>query len=221
MSMIRGLCLAPVAALALSAVAHAQNLAVGAVFGTPGIGVEAQAKVSRWLVLRAAADFAEFDRDETYGDIAYAGKLKLVTGGAFVDIHPLGGGLLVSGGAYIGKRRGELDGEPTTTVRIGDKPYTPAQVGRIDSDIKMGDIQPFAGLGYDTTFRRTGRVGLKGVVGMAFSHSPDVTLTASGGALSTNAVFLQSLRDEEGQIRDDAKGFKYFPVAQVGLTYRF
>ncbi len=221
MSRLLSLALAPVIALALGAVAHAQSFAVGASVGTPGLGIEAQAKVNDWLVVRGAGDFAEFDRDETYGDIAYAGKLKLATLGAFVDVHPARNGFLLTGGAYFGKRRGELDGQPTTTVRIGGAPYTPAQVGRIDGDIQMADVQPFVGLGYDSTFTRTSRVGLKAILGVAFSNSPEVTLKASGGTLSTNPVFLQSVTQEEAEVREDAKGFKYFPVAQIGLTYRF
>ena len=115
----------------------------------------------------------------------------------------------------------ELDGQPVTNVRIGGVSYTPAQVGRIDGDIKMSDVQPFVGLGYDSTFTRTSRIGLKAVLGMAFSDTPEVTLRASGGTLSTNAVFLENVRAEEADIAEDSKDFKYFPVAQVGLSYRF
>lgn len=221
MSRLRVLALGAVFALVTGAAAAAQSFAVGGSLGTPGVGVEAQVKVNDWIVLRAAGDFAEFDRDETYGDIAYAGKLKLSTVGAFVDVHPGGGGFLISGGAYFGKRRGELDGQPTTDVRIGGVSYTPAQVGRIDGDIAMSDAQPFVGLGYDSTFVRESRLGFKAVVGLAFSDSPEVTLRASGGSLSTNPVFLDSVRREEAEVREDAEDFKYFPVAQVGLTYRF
>jgi hypothetical protein len=207
--------------VALGCAAHAQSFAVGGVVGTAGLGAEVQMKASSWLVLRGAADFAEGDRDETHGDIAYAGKLKLGTGGAFVDLHPGGKGFMLSGGAYFGQRRGELDGQPVTNVRIGGVSYTPAQVGRIDGDIKMSDVQPFVGVGYDSTFTRTSRIGLKAVLGMAFSDTPEVTLRASGGTLSTNAVFLENVRAEEADIAEDSKDFKYFPVAQVGLSYRF
>ncbi|OJU09029.1 MAG: hypothetical protein BGN86_04105 [Caulobacterales bacterium 68-7] len=221
MSRLLRLALGATFAAALGSAAHAQSFALGANVGTPGLGVEAQARVIDLIVLRAAGDFAEFDRDETYGDIAYSGKLKLATVGAFVDVHPMGNGFLLTGGAFFGKRRGELDGQPVRNVRIGSATYSPAEVGRIDGDIKMSKAQPFVGLGYDSTFTRSSAVGVKAIIGAAFSDEPEVALRASGGSLSTNPIFLQNVRQEEASVRDDAKDFKVFPVAQVGLTYRF
>lgn len=206
---------------ALAAAAQAQSFAFGGVAGTPGVGVEAQVKVSDWVVLRGDADFGSLNRDETHGDIAYTGKLKLGTAGAFVDLHPGGSPFMITGGAYFGERAGELDAQPVTNVRIGGVSYTPAQVGRIDGDIKMSNMQPFVGVGYDGTFSRTSKLGLKAVLGMAFSDTPEVTLRASGGTLSTNPVFLESVRAEERDLAEDSKDFKYFPVAHIGLTYRF
>jgi hypothetical protein len=210
-----------IACAMVSSGACAQNFAVGANIGTPGVGVQAAAKVSDLVVIRGAVDGIGISHDETYSDIAYDGKAKLLTGGLFADLHPGGGGFFVSGGAYVGKRKINLRAQPTAAVDIGGQTYTPAQVGRLDGEAKLSNLQPFVGLGFDNTFVGERGWGFRALAGVAFSKRPDVELTASGGTLSNDPTFQTRLRAEEAEARDDAKDFKYFPVVQVGLTRRF
>ncbi|WP_309644046.1 hypothetical protein [Phenylobacterium sp.] len=215
-----------VAALALvcamaSSAAVAQTMALGVSAGTPGVGVQASAKISELIVLRGAVDGMSLSRDETYSDIDYDGKAKLLTGGVFADLHPGGGAFLVSGGAYFGQRKINLSARPTASVDIGGQVFTPAQIGRLDGEAKLSDLQPFLGVGFDTTFVGDRTWGFRALAGVSFSKAPDVKLAASGGTLSNDANFQARLRAEETQARDDAKDFKYFPVVQVGLTRRF
>jgi hypothetical protein len=201
--------------------AAAQTVAAGVNVGTPGVGVQLAAKVSDLIVLRGALDGIAISHDEDYSDVAYNGKAKLFTGGLFADLHPGGSAFFVSGGAYVGKRKINLRGQPTAAVDIGGQIFTPAQVGRIDGEAKLSDVQPFVGLGFDNTFVGERGWGFRALAGVSFSKSPDVNLTASGGTLSNDATFQARLRAEEADARHDAKDFKYFPVVQVGLTRRF
>jgi len=205
----------------VSSGALAQTMALGVSAGTPGVGVQASAKVGELVVLRGAVDGMSLSRDETYSDIAYDGKAKLLTGGVFADLHPGGGPLLISGGAYFGQRKIELGAQPTASVDIGGQVFTPAQVGRLDGEAKLSNLQPFLGVGFDNTFVGDRAWGFRILAGVSFSKAPDVTLTASGGTLSNDANFQARLRAEEAQAQDDAKDFKYFPVVQLGLTRRF
>ena len=220
---LRLLALACALAAAPLAVAQAQTspLAVGLNAGTPGLGAEVQLQLSDSFVVRGGGDFLNFDRDETYGDVAYQADLKARTAGLFADWHPLGGAFLVSGGAYLGERKFDLSATPTSPVNIGGVSFTSAQVGRFNGEVELSNVQPFAGLGFDNTFSGGGGWGFRALVGVAFSKAPDVTLTSTGGVLSSDPTFQARLRQEEAEIRDDAKGFRYFPIAQVGVTRRF
>jgi hypothetical protein len=209
------------AALVSATGAAAQNRAIGVSLGTPGIGVQASAKVNDTLVVRGAIDGMSLNHDEDYSDIEYNGKAKLLTGGIFVDVHPGGGAFLVSGGAYVGRRKLELRALPTSALDIGGQTYTPAQVGRLDGEAKLSDFQPFLGLGIDNTFSGERAWGFRALIGVAFSKEPNLHLTSTGGTLSNDPAFQARLRIEEAQAEDDAKDFKYFPVVQVGLTRRF
>ena len=86
----------------------------------------------------------------------------------------------------------------------------------------MASAAPFAGLGFETNAGAASRgLGFKGVLGVAFSGKPSVTLTSSGGILSGQAVLQQALVQEQANIADKASFLQYYPVVQAGLTYRF
>lgn len=209
-----------IAAFSASA-ADAENLSIGVNLGTPGVGVQASAKLSDMVVLRGAIDGISISRDEDYSDIDYDGKAKLFTGGLFADLHPGGSAFFLSGGAYVGKRKINLRAQPTAPVEIGGQTFAPAQVGRIDGEAKLSNVQPFLGLGFDNTFVGERGWGFRALAGVAFSKRPDVDLVASGGTLANDANFQARLATEEAEARDDAKNFRYFPILQVGLTRRF
>lgn len=216
------LILSILAALALSAgAASAQNVAVGATAGTTGVGFEAQLNLGQVFVLRANIDQLDYDIDETYDGIDYSGAFAFDTVGGFVDLHPFGNAFLISGGAYLGDRDIGLGATPTVPVEIGGTTYTPSQVGTLSGAIKLQDIAPFVGVGWDDTFTRKGPLGFRAIVGVAFSDTPDVVLESTGGSLSNNATFQDRLDDEAREIQNDVEGYGFFPVVQVGLNYRF
>lgn len=223
MSRLKILALTTVLATAPLSAAFAQSspVAAGVNLGTPGVGAELQLQLSDRFVVRGDADWLSFNHDKAYSGVDYGGKLKSKTLGAFADWHPGGGGFLVSGGAYFGQRKMDLRAQPGGAVDIGGQSFTAAQVGRIDGRAKMSKAQPFLGLGWDNTFSGGGGWGLRGLLGVAFSRRPDVSLTSSGGALSADPAFQARLRQEEADLSDDSKGFRYYPVVQVGLTRRF
>jgi hypothetical protein len=208
-------------AAAGSALAQDGRWAIGGNIGTPGLGAELQYKFNDSLVVRGGGDWMNFNYDHTYSGVDYSAKLKAGTGGVFLDWHPGRGGFFLSGGSYFGERKARLDGTPNGPTQIGDLTFTPAQIGAIRGDIEMSRAQPFVGLGWDNTFHRNGAWGFRVLGGVSFSDKPKVDLTASGGTLSNDPIFQAELQREEDNVRDDAKGFKYFPVVQVGLNYRF
>ena len=210
---------AALAALPLAAQAQSGSVAAGVNLGTPGIGAELQVQAAPGFVIRGAVDGLKIDRDEDYSGVPYSAELKSLTGGLFADWHPMGGGFLVSGGAYFGDRKLDLSAAPTAPVVIGGQTFTAAQVGRLDGEIKMSKVQPFVGLGYDNTFTADRGWGFKLIAGVALSKKPGVTLTATGGTFSPD--FQTRLSQEVRDVQEDAEDFRYYPVVQVGVTRRF
>lgn len=186
---------------ATSALAQADGrFAVGAQVGTPGLGANIQFALNDVIVLRGGYDVLQWDRDDSYRDVDYNAEIDFKSPGAFVDLHPFRNSFFVSGGAYFGERGVDLDATPTRDVRIGGVTFTPAQVGRLDGRIDLEDTAPFAGIGFDNTFTRGGRLGFRFTAGAVFGDAPVVNLQASGGTFSDNPIFQERLRQEEAEI---------------------
>ena len=220
--------LIPAAAAALllsagSAMAQSSEpgVAVGATAGTSGVGLDVQVKIGPIFTLRGSLDRLTHSADESYDGIDYRGDLTFDTVGAFIDMHPLANGLLISGGAYVGDRDIALAATPTGPVDIGGQTWTPGQVGTLNGAIKLSGVAPFVGIGWDDTFYRSGRWGFRAVAGVAWSDAPEVVLTSTGGSLSNDPTFQARLRDESRDISEEAEGYGLFPIIQVGLNYKF
>lgn len=197
------------------------GVAVGATAGTSGVGLDVQVKLGPIFTLRGSLDRLTHSADESYDGVDYNADLTFDTVGAFIDMHPMANGLLISGGAYLGDRDIALAATPTGPVEIGGQTYSPGQVGTLNGAVKLGDVAPFVGIGWDDTFYRSGRWGFRAVAGVAWSDAPEVALTSTGGSLSNDPTFQARLRDESQRITEETEGYGLFPIIQVGLNYKF
>jgi len=220
--------LIPVAAAALllsagSAMARSSDpgVAVGATAGTSGVGLDVQVKLGPIFTLRGSTDRLTHSADERYDGVDYEADLTFDTVGAFIDMHPLANGLMISGGAYFGDRDIALAGTPTGPVDIGGQTYSPTQIGTLGGSIKLQDVAPFIGIGWDDTFYRNSRWGIRAIAGVAWSEAPEVALTSTGGSLSGDPTLQTRLREESRRISEEADGYGLFPIVQVGLNYKF
>ncbi len=194
------------AAILLAATAasaqSAPGVAVGATAGTPGVGLDVQISLGPIFTLRGAVDRLTHDFDESYDGVDYQAKMAFDTVGGFVDLHPFGNALLISGGAYLGDRDIGLGATPSGPIEIGGQTYTPSQVGTLNGAVKLTNVAPFLGIGWDDTFTRAGRWGFRAIAGVAASEEPEVALTSTGGTLSNDPDFQGRLQDEARRITE-------------------
>ncbi len=198
-----------------------QGFALGLHGGTTGIGADAQVGLGRHVALRGSVDGLLLSHDATYGGIPYTGRWRGVTGGVFADVHPFANAFMVSGGAYAGTRKATITSKPTGAITIAGHSFTPDQVGQLDGEIRLTSAEPFVGAGFSNALRTKGRWSVTAVAGVAFSGRPNVTLTSSGGAFSSNPLVLSAVADEQAIIAHDVRNYRYYPVATIGLAYRF
>ncbi len=204
----------------LAAGAADAQMAISGSVGTTGATVEAKVKVAPIIALRGGYNYFQYEADDTYDDIAYAGDLDLSTAGAFVDLHPFGNAFMLTGGAYFGKKTLDLFATPTANVEIGSQTYTPAQVGTLNLTGDLEDTAPFVGLGWDSSFDTKG-LTFRFIAGAMFTGTPDVNLTATGGTLTNDPAFQTQLAAEEQNLQDDIDDYEIFPVVQLGLALSF
>ncbi len=201
--------------------ADGQGFALGVHGGTTGIGVDAQAGLGPHLALRGSLDGLVFGHDATYGGIPYTGRWHGVTGGVFADLHPFANAFMLSGGVYAGTRKATITSKPTGPISIGGHSFTPDQVGQLDGEVRLSSAAPFAGVGFSNAFRTKSRWSVTAVAGVAFSGRPKVTLASSGGTFSSNPAVLSAVAAEQEIIAHDVRNYRYYPVATIGIAYRF
>jgi hypothetical protein len=191
---------------------------IGVSAGTLGISPEIGWR-SKHVGVRANGGFFEYDRNENIDDIDYDGTLKLNSFGGLVDIYPFGGSFRLSVGARSNSNKVDLLATPTAPVEIGDVTYSPAQIGNLSGHVEFKKFSPTASIGWGGKLRDGFTIGFE--LGVISQGSPKIDLVSSGGTLSNNATFLAELEQERLQAEDDASDFKFWPIVQLHLMYRF
>ncbi|MGF1454500.1 MAG: hypothetical protein ACFB6R_03890 [Alphaproteobacteria bacterium] len=195
------------------------NLSFGVTAATTGFGPEIQVRVLPRLVLRGGYNYFRFGVDDDYDGVEYDAELNLSNFIVGADIHPFGNAFFISGGAFIGDKSVDLDGNTTEPVEIGDTTFSPDEIGTLSGEVELKAVAPFAGLGFDNTFSG-GRVGFKIMAGVLFTGSPDATLVSSGGSLSDDPTLVAELQQEEQSLEEEIEDFQFYPLISLGLNIR-
>lgn len=199
---------------------RATSLGVGVSGGTLGVGPEINFRGETFGV-RGSATFLGYGRDVESDGVDYEGDLKLRSFGGSVDFYPGGGGFRLSPGVRVSRNRVELRAAPsaTTTVEIGDVTYTGAQIGVLTGEVRPKRLAPTLTIGYGSGRGSGVYFGID--AGVMYQGTPKVRSLQASGPISTNAAFQAELARERGEIEDEIDNFKFYPILQLGLGFRF
>lgn len=211
--------LVPAAVIALASISTeaAADFTLGGRVGLSGAGVEASAKFSNHIGVRAHLTGLSYSLDLEYDDVEYEVDTKLSIGSLLLDVHPAGGlfRLTLGGAAYNGQFGISAMPSSGYLYRIGNGTYTSTQIGILSGEIEYEKVVPYLGVGWDFGARKKSGFGFSLDLGVFFRGKPDdVSLSASGGGVSASDLALES-----DNIEDDTEG--YHPSIAVGLYYRF
>lgn len=220
--MLRCLVLAaPLALAALPVTAEELRVTGGITAGTLGFGPELGLRLSDTIGLRANAtflrgDIAEIDADSD--DIGFEGPLRLRSGGAMADVYPIGGGFRLSAGMRLSGSKATMRDMPTTNVTMGARTVKAAQAAKLRADYRVREWAPALTFGYAGELRSRLMLGFE--AGMLFHGAPRIrNLRSQGG---TDKFGLAADFDRERMlIENDIDDYKFYPVIQASLGYRF
>lgn len=214
---------APLALAALPAMAEEPRVTGGITAGTLGVGPELGVRLSETVGVRANAtllrsDLVDIEADSD--DIELEGNVRLRSGGAMLDVYPFGGGFRLSAGVRLNGNKATLRSTPTTNVTIGARSVTPEQVGKLRADYRVRDWAPALTIGYAGELRPRLVAGFE--AGVLFHGAPRIrNLRSEGGTLSGDPGFAADLERERMLIENDIDDYKFYPVVQASLAYRF
>lgn len=210
-------------ALAIAAIGSAHATGIGVRAGTTGIGGDIGWGVVPTLSARVGYSALNFNTDITTSDVKYDSKVKLSNLSGLLDWSPVGL-FRVTAGIVAANNKVNLTGTPANSAfTINGTTYQSSDVGNLSGTVKAGNkMAPYLGIGY-------GNVAGAGVnfyfdIGVMFQGSPDVSLAANcGSALSASqcAQLQNDVAAERLRVQDELKKYKYYPVANIGITIGF
>jgi len=220
-------------ALLLSAVnLHAEeNYAIGVSAGTLGGDLEYSRMLSpqRNLALRVSLGGLSYSSDYDDTDAHYETDLSLKSLGAVVEYHPNASGFYIGVGAYYQDNSYELVATPQDgEYEFNGHTYAADALGSVYGETDgLNKLVPYVGIGYDNALFGDGQWFFTAKLGAWYHGTPTVNLTAKDCALDDYGSPLtcddlrQDLRKEERDINEDIQDYTWWPVLQIGLSYRF
>lgn len=138
------------------------------------------------------------------------------------DYHPFGGAFRLTAGGYYNDNSVDLKDKANSgnTVDIGNSTFTGAQVGTLTGQVDFNTFSPCVGLGFGNVVGEGSPFTFSVDLGAVYQGSPDVSLSASG-PIASDLVFQTELVREVKDLNDKADSYRFYPVVQVGLSYRF
>lgn len=194
--------------------AAADSFALGAKAGTTGLGLEGTFRMSETLNLRGGFYAFDYSTDIEEDEIQYDGDLDLSNAGLFLDWHPRQGGFRVSiGGVQSGNAfKGTADGE----LEVGENTY----VAELQADVDWDGFAPYLGIGWGNAVRSAGW-SFSFDVGVMFTGEPSVSLAGTVNDPLLQQQFEDDVAREEETLRQELEDYKYYPVINLGVAYRF
>jgi len=227
---------------ASSAFAQQPGVGVGVKVGTLGIGVQGAVSpaAAPRVAVRGGFNFFSykhsFDQDGTNWD----GTLKLQSVEAEVDLG-LGGGFRFSPGLLLHNNNhidAVLSVPSGQQFSLGGATYASQASAPIGGTglLDFKHVAPILAIGFGNLARRgNGHLSITGDFGIVFEDKPTVSFALTGngcivsnGVTTNNCAPINSLPGvaanitaEEVKVCDSLKVLRYYPVASIGVGYRF
>ena len=209
---IRGYTGAIVLAALAATAATAQAGGVGVRAGTTGVGVDLGGDVIPTLGWRLGLSGMNVNTHVDTNDVRYDAKAKVLTGSLLLDWSPLGP-FRISGGFMPNRNKIDLTGQPSGG---GSFPAGSSLTGDVKPERSFA---PYLGIGYGNVWTRG--VNFYFDLGIMFQGSPQVNLSVNCGP-SVSAADCATARNEveaeRQRVQDKVDKYKYYPVANIGLT---
>ncbi len=204
----------------ISTAGYAQSTSLAVKASTLGAGIEAERSFSDSIGGRIGGNYYSASYSGTEDDIEYKFDLNLKSISFLVDWHPFKSGFRVSTGALYNGNTIKGDAKSADEYEIGDTTFTAAQIGDLETEIDFNTFAPYLGIGWDTSFGKNNAFGFIIELGAAYQGTPKVDFEVNG-TFKNNALLLSELSKEEDNLQDELNNFKYYPVASIGVGYRF
>lgn len=194
--------------------------------GTLGVGAGVAFRLSDNLSVRLGYSGLNYSpSDFQVSGITYDAKVDYSNGKALLDWHPFGGGFRFSLGIFYNDNKVSVEAKPQGGVyTINNVDYQASDIGKLAGKVDFNTTSPYLGIGWGNVVGRNGHFHVLFDLGVLYQGSPNVSLNATcTPALSAAdcATLRSNVAVEEKDLSDKANDYKYYPVANLAVSYRF
>lgn len=213
-------------------------ITVGGEAGTTGLGGSVSWRFSDNFGIRGGVNYFSYDTEEfTYTtkpnggasqDQKYDVTLRLLSEPIALDFYPSAkSAFRVSVGVLVNQNRFEATVKNSSVVNstftFNGVDYLQSAVGDFDMEVEQQTLSPYLSIGTSFYLTKSKRWALSGELGVAYTGSPKVSLSAPNHdpALDLTPNFSDDVSGEEAKIEKDAEDYKFYPIVKIGVSYSF
>lgn len=202
------------------------NISVGA--STLGFGVQvATPIVPGTLDIALGINHFSYNRSGTYtknnSAIPYNGTLRLQTIPVLLDYFPFHGVFRLTGGVMVNQNDFNLVANGGNgTYKIDGYQYTASGDSTFTEQVKWRRFAPYLGIGWGSKAARHTGFSMGFDLGVLYTDSPAVTMSASGYVPAAGAPTLQTaVAAEQAKANQSASSLRFWPMIGIRVGYDF
>ena len=187
--------------------------------GSLGAGLNLGYQFNDYFDMRANINGFNYNHNFDVNSVKYDAHIHSFTSGLLADYYPFGNGFRLTAGAYYNKNKVSGNGYSEKTYYGLD----PNDYGYEKATISYKKFAPYVGFGYqsqsDSNWFVTADIG---VLYQGKAHVDNSTVCYDGMICSLLSDKIDEENDaQRGKLQDKADRFKFYPVASIGIGYRF
>ena len=195
----------------------AQDYGAAIKLSTGGVTLEGMRSFGSQFNTRLGFAFFSTSQDGGGGteDYEYTADANLSSAYALVDYFPFGQTLRLTGGLMFNFNKADILLTPTNTYSIGGDEYTPDKLGTMSAEISFNKVAPYIGIGLGNPLGGDSGFKFTFDIGTFYQGAPGVDLSATG------LIEPSASPDQEATLENNLDWFKWYPIVQFGLAYKF
>lgn len=219
------LSLATIASLSLLQANDAfSEYAVSVKGGTLGVGAELTTNITENINGRLSVSGFNFNTATTDSDIQYDVDLDLLNIALIADYYAFDSSeFRFSAGVMYNGNQLNLNGTPSSasTFTIGDTVYTTADVSSVHSTVDYNKIAPYLGVGWGNAVQSAGW-NFVADLGVMYQGNANVSVTTNTTLTGAALAQLEAeVANKQRDLENTLSKYKFYPVATIGVSYRF
>ena len=204
------------------------NLNVGLTTGTTGTNIELSRSINDFVGFRVGTRVAgDLNRTTTLEGNEYKASFTPDTKSLLLDVYPFGGAFYLTGGLVNQDINFKLTGQAAggSTYKFNNVTYNASDLGTFTGTAGFSkSTAPYLGLGWSNRNKQEAGFAFSFEAGVLSVGTGNATLNVTcGSALASAACStLQSnVTAEQTSVNNDLNKSLYYPVIQLGVSYRF